>query len=78
MKTFELIRNTPTEFTSHIYTVHITEGRCDDLGEAHVRPKHYERDEIDRVEDEDGRDVTEWAIRTIGRERLIEDRSYEI
>lgn len=78
MKEFELIRNTATGFTTEVYTVHIDEGACTDAGDWHVRPPHYERDEIALVEDEDGKDVTVWALKAIGRERLLNDRSFEI
>jgi hypothetical protein len=77
-KPFETIRKQGSEYIGHIYTVHIEDGRCDDLGDYPHRPKHYEPDTVSHVFDENGNDVTEWAVKEFGEDVLMDKRGVDL
>jgi hypothetical protein len=62
---FEVTRKIGCEYIGHIYTVHVKAGRCSDTG-SWDSPKHYEPDTVALVTDEDGNDVTAWAMKISG------------
>jgi hypothetical protein len=77
-KTFHVTRNTGPEYIGHIYTVYVKEGRCSDNGDYPHRPPHYEPDTVALVTDEDGNDVTAWAVKEFGEEVLLEKRHADL
>ena len=75
---FEVIRKVGSEYIAHTYTVHVNEGVCDDHGDYPNRPKHYEPDTVDIVLDEEGYDVTAWAVKEFGEDVLLEKRHVDL
>jgi hypothetical protein len=75
---FEVTRKQGSEYIAHIYTVHVNEGVCDDPGDYPNRPKHYEPDTVDCVLDEEGYDVTAWAVKEFGEDVLIKKRHVDL
>jgi len=74
---FEVTRKQGSEYIAHTYTVHVNEGVCDDPG-SYDRPKHYEPDTVDCVLDEEGYDVTAWAVKEFGEDVLLEKRHVDL
>lgn len=66
-KQFEYMKGTK----SFELSVHYQEGERSDRGEPHVRPEAWEPDFITQVDDEDGNDVTDWAIEKFGSDTLL-------
>jgi hypothetical protein len=75
---FEVTRKQGSEYIAHIYTVHVHEGVCDDPGDYPHRPKHYEPDTVALVLDEDGYDVTAWAVKEFGEDVLADKRGVDL
>jgi hypothetical protein len=74
---FEVTRKQGCEYIGHIYTVHVHEGVCDDHG-CWDRPPHYEPDTVACVLDEDGNDVTAWAVKEFGEDVLVNGKGFDL
>ena len=75
---FEVIRKVGSDYIAHTYTVHVNEGVCDDPGDYPHRPKHYAPDTVDCVLDEEGYDVTAWAVKEFGEDVLLDKRGVDL
>jgi hypothetical protein len=75
---FEVTQKQGCEYIGHIYTVHVKEGRCSDHGDYPHRPKHYEPDTVALVTDEDGNDVTAWAVKEFGEDVLVNGKGFDL
>jgi hypothetical protein len=75
---FEVLRKIGCEYIGHIYTVHVKEGRCSDHGDYPHRPPHYEPDTVALVTDEDGNDVTAWAVKEFGEDVLVNGKGFDL
>lgn len=58
--------------------VEIAEGACCDKGEPYARPKAYEPDTVAAVYNEQGDEVTTWALSKFGTETLIHSKCIEL
>ena len=66
-KQFEYARGS----RAYSLTVHYQEGERTDRGEPNVRPEAWEPDFITQVDDENGNDVTDWALDKFGSDTLL-------
>lgn len=73
-KQFEYIKGS----RGYCLTVHYQEGERSDRGESHVRPEAWDPDSITQVDDEEGNDVTSWAISKFGEEALLRDKFVDL